>query len=112
MATSHLTSVVVVRLDEALDATERGAVAGGVAPYSGTTLISYATDLGCSSSGASRTASVCRRFAGRSFVARPTFGGEREASNSHATCHPPPQWRCPQPTQALFRYRKFDAVMS
>jgi site-specific recombinase XerD len=45
MATSHVTTVELVRLDEPLNATERGAIAGFLAGYTGNTLISYTTDL-------------------------------------------------------------------
>ncbi len=45
MATSTVTTVELVRLDEPLNATERGAIAGFLAGYSGNTLISYTTDL-------------------------------------------------------------------
>ena len=45
MATSTVTTVELVRLDEPLDATERGAIAGFLAGYSGNTFISYTTDL-------------------------------------------------------------------
>ena len=39
MAPSTVTTVELVRLDEPLDATERGAIAGFLAGYSGNTLI-------------------------------------------------------------------------
>jgi integrase/recombinase XerD len=45
MATSTSTTVELVRVDEPLNATERGAIAGFLAGYSGNTLISYTTDL-------------------------------------------------------------------
>ena len=45
MATSTFTTVELVRIDEPLDATERGAIAGFLAGYTGNTLISYTTDL-------------------------------------------------------------------
>lgn len=45
MATSTVTTVELVRLDEPLNATERGAIAGFLAGYTGNTLVSYATDL-------------------------------------------------------------------
>jgi integrase/recombinase XerD len=45
MATSTVTTVELVRLDEPFNATERGAIAGFLAGYTGNTLISYTTDL-------------------------------------------------------------------
>ena len=45
MATSTVTTVELVQLDEPLNATERGAIAGFLAGYTGNTLISYTTDL-------------------------------------------------------------------
>ncbi len=45
MATSAVTTVELVRVDEPLGATERGAIAGFLAGYTGNTLISYTTDL-------------------------------------------------------------------
>ena len=45
MATSTSTTVELVRVDEPLGATERGAIAGFLAGYTGNTLVSYTTDL-------------------------------------------------------------------
>ena len=45
MGTSTSTTVELVRVDEPLNATERGAIAGFLAGYTGNTLISYTTDL-------------------------------------------------------------------
>ena len=45
MATSTSTTVELVRVDEPLNTTERGAIAGFLAGYTGNTLTSYTTDL-------------------------------------------------------------------
>lgn len=45
-----LTSVELVRVDDPLGFTERGAIAGFLAGYTGNTLVSYTTDLRLSAS--------------------------------------------------------------
>ena len=45
MATTTITTAVLVRYEDPLDVRERGAVAGFLAGYNGTTRISYTTDL-------------------------------------------------------------------
>jgi hypothetical protein len=53
--TSSVVSVELVHIDDPLNHTERGAIAGFLAGYTGNTLVSYTTISACSLSGATRT---------------------------------------------------------